>query len=233
MTAPGIVFVLTFLGLLVYSYSIWPYQEHSQYYLHSSVERNVPAGMFTVPVEIFIIESTTAKVKYTDEDLTRILDSANDIWRNNANITFHIVEINRIMVPEERAEPEKSNRALESIGRDFLAEKFLDDTIDIIIVKSLKGSEEGGGIAHDTFRAVMENEFENESWAIWNLSHELGHKLNLFDVYHPDNLMQAELPWNVMYKKLYLPTGLAKEQVLTTRDWVYKTYCPDDSCILR
>jgi hypothetical protein len=186
--------------------------------------------MFAVPIEIFIIESDNRKVTYGTGDLDRILDAVNSIWRRNANITFEVVEINRIVVPDNRSEPAKSNEDLEALGRDFLGANFFDSTIDVIIVKSFRDSENGGGIAHESLKAVMQNEFDDERWANWNLAHELGHKLNLVDVFQHDNLMQAdEYPWNIIYKILYIPTGLTNEQILTARDWTYETYCPEDS----
>jgi hypothetical protein len=229
----GLVF--TFLMLLsAYAIStnlVFPLGNRSAFYIVPNINDNLPSKSFAVPIEIFIVESANTKVKYSNEDLMSIMNSVNNIWRSNANITFQIIGINHIIVADNRAEPMKTNENLESLGRDFIGEKFTDNTIDVIIVKSLKGSENGGGIAHKSFKAVMENEFENEKWASWNLAHELGHKLNLSDVVQYDNLMQMESPWNIEYKKAYIPTTLTREQVLTSRDWVYKTYCPSDSCI--
>ncbi len=227
-------FITIIMLLSAYSIStklVFPFGKTSAHYLVPNVNEQIPAKMISVPIEIHVIESESNKVEYSENNLVEILDYANIVWRTNANITFDLRGINRVGVPEDSAEPSKSLQALEKIGNDFLRSKLTDGVIDIIIVKSFK-NDDLGGIAHPRFTAVMINEFEDKSWAKWNLAHELGHLLNLFDVFQMDNLMQAdEYPWNIVYKKEHLPQGLTREQVLTARDWAYKVYCSDESCI--
>jgi hypothetical protein len=210
--------------------AISPNSVRSAYYQVPNLSKGLPAEILAVPIEIFIIDGEREKVSYSSEDMIRIVNSVNEIWISNANITFEIIEISRIVVPDNRAGPARSNADLEALGTDFLGEKFFDCVIDVVIVKSLKDQRDGGGIAHSSFKAVMENEFEDENRANWNLAHELGHKLNLFDVFQHDNLMQEEYFWNVWYKERYLPTQLTKEQVLTTRNWVYQDYYSQGPC---
>lgn len=78
----------------------------------------------------------------------------------------------------------------------------------------------------------MISEFDDESWAKWTLAHELGHKLNLYDVFQAYNLMQAEeYLWNHAYKIIFHPVSLMNDQAHATRDWAYEKYCVDESCV--
>ena len=228
----GLITIIMLLS--AYSIStklVFPFGKTSAHYLVPNINEHIPAKMISVPIEIHVIESEISKVGYSDNNLVEILDHARIVRGTNANITFNLRGINHVDVPAERAEPSKSLEALEKIGNDFLRSKLNDGVIDIIIVKSFE-NDDLGGIAHPRLTAVMISAFEDQNWAKWNLAHELGHLLNLFDVFQMDNLMQAdEYPWNIVYKKEHLPQGLTREQVLTARDWAYKVYCSDESCI--
>jgi hypothetical protein len=100
--------IVALVFLVAYSIStqlVFPFGPKSAYYQVPNASQNLPDKRFSVPIEIFILESQNNRVRYADSDLNGILDGINEIWGRNANITFDLVAINRIVVPDERAEP--------------------------------------------------------------------------------------------------------------------------------
>jgi len=211
---------------------VWPFGALSAYYLPPNVNHNVPSLQIELPIEFFLASSESLAVTYSDSQVSEIVNATSDIWLSNANITFHLVGVHRLTVAENSLQVSSTNEAVSEFGSEFLGEKFRDDVIDVVIMRSLKDAKEGGGIAVAADRIILSSEFENRAHAYWNLAHELGHILNLRDVIQADNLMQAdELPGNVEYKKRHLPTRLTDEQVLMTRSWAYQVLCSEGSCL--
>jgi hypothetical protein len=204
---------------------LYPFDSRSAYYLHESVNQDVPPGQLTVPIEIFILNSESKVVTYTDANLEEILAWTNQVWTENADISFELLGIHRLEVPDDRVEISQTNPEAIALARDFLGDKFGDEVIDVMIVKSMSGAPEGGGIAVGSSKIVVTTAFENMAWAKWNFAHELGHNLNLRDVVQKDNLMQWNRFYgNIDYKKEHFPTDLTREQVLTVRDWAYRNF---------
>jgi hypothetical protein len=209
---------------------VFPLQCRSAYYQPPNVSETVPSELLSIPVEI-TIAGVSGNLSYPDSYIAEIMLYVNTKWKENANITFHVVSIQRIPIDKDPSLSQNDVVALQAFARNVIGARYGDEVIDFIIIDSFRDVKEGGkAIPQD--KAFFETHFNEDFKAKWSPTHEFGHLLNLCDVIQGDNLMQDnKILFNVDYKLKNLPTNLTEEQVKTSRDWAYKVYCKNNFCL--
>ena len=211
---------------------VFPFQCRSAYYQPPNLSSEIPSELFSIPVQVTLVNGDNYNITHSDSYLYEVMGYVNSKWKTNANITFNITSIHRLDLVDAPRISQNDETALHNFGKMILGDKYGDDVIDFIIIKSFSDQYQGGkALPRD--RAFFDTEFQEDFKTKWSATHELGHLLNLCDVIQPDNLMQDyKLGFNVDYKLKNLPTNLTNEQVLTVRNWAYNVYCIDQSCII-